>query len=97
MAQKLSNLEAIYEYMLDAHILNVITSFPDFYSSSPTHSPLVRFHRIHLRRRQKALKESRPLLLQSLTEMDTLRHRFRHSMSLPVCSGGCLQNQIMPP
>ena len=38
MAQKLSNLEAFYEYMLDAHILNVITSFPNFYSSSPTDS-----------------------------------------------------------
>ena len=37
MAQELSYLEAIYEYKPDAHILNVITSFPDFYSSSPTH------------------------------------------------------------
>ena len=37
MAQELSYLEAIYEYNPDAHILNVITSFPNFYSSfSPT-------------------------------------------------------------
>ena len=41
-------------------------------------SPLLRVHGIHLRRRQKALKESRPLLLQSLTDIDMLRHWSRH-------------------